>query len=171
MQGSVLRTNYRKTGGVLDITAIGGGFPRSPGGGGGGTNLPYGGFIYVLSYCCSIGGSTNTFSNALHDSTYGLLSWYFTSQSPGSGYKFLPLGYRWKSISDVKIGSMGVSYSMGQGNYTPIHNTMSWTDSIFLMQFAKPMVAGVATGSATTFGSYSGEEALLDIWGFIVSGP
>lgn len=175
MPGGYLKTNYRKTGGVLDITAIGGGFPKSPGGGGAGTPLAYGGFIYVLSYSVSLGGSTKTFSNALADSAKGILSWYFTSYAPAtSGYKFLPLGWIFKSISDSKLVNLGAFYgataTFGQALNNPPLMSMSLTDSIFGLWFGK--LSGIPnTGSVATMASYSGEEALLNIWGFIVSGP
>jgi hypothetical protein len=170
MPGSILRTNYRRTGGKLDITAIGGGWLDNASNAGSGPTNYNGGFIYIMSYSGSIGGSTKSFSNWIADSAYGLLSWVYTSLSPGSGFKFLPLGVKLRSVSDTNMLSVGVSMTMAgylgaYGNFS-----FSTTGSVTVIHIPKYNFAG-ATGSAITALTFSGEQFLADIWGFIVSSP
>ena len=167
-RGQYLRTNYRITGGLQDITGIGGGFGTAAAQGGAGA-MPRNGFIYITSYCTSIGGSTNSTENWLVDSTAGILSWYYTSLSPGAGYKFLPLDWHIRSISDTKIGSLGQSYNPGVWK-VPIFASMSLSGSVFALLFGRPS-SPANTGSYACIASYSGSEIKMDLWGFIVSGP
>lgn len=173
-RGQYLRTNYRITGGLQDITAIGAGWGQSPANVGaalGSGAFPRDGFIYITSYCTSVGGSTKNvaWTNWIYDSTAGILSWYYTSLSPGAGYKFLPLGWRIRSVSDTKIGSIHDSYCPGV-YYIPVFGSMTFSGSEFGIKFGKPSVQAT-TGSALCLVSYSGEEMLMDLWGFIVSSP
>ena len=171
MPGSILRTNYHRTGGKLDITAIGGGYLANAAVGGSGGNDYNGGFIYIMSWSGTIGGSTKTYSNWLADSAYGLLSLVYTSLSPGSGFKFLPLGIKLRSISDAVIMSVGQSVTMaGGGIGAGMNFSFSHTGSVVVIHMPKYNYGG-ATGSGITAMSFSGEGALLDMWGFIVSSP
>ena len=180
MPGSILRTNYHRTGGKLDITAIGGGYLANAAVGGSGSKDYNGGFIYIMSYSGSIGGSTKSFSNWIADSAYGLLSWVYTSLSPGSGYKFLPLGVRLRSVSDANLLSVGQSVTMvGGGIGAGMNFSFSHTGGSLVIIHMPKYNYGGATGSAASFPcgsgitakSYSGEAFLADIWGFIVSAP
>jgi hypothetical protein len=174
MPASILRTNYRRTGGKLDITAIGGGFLDNASNAGSGPTNWNGGFIYIISYSGSIGGSAaaKSFSNWIADSAYGLLSWVYTSLSPGSGYKFLPLGVKIRSISDTNVLQVGASMTMPGYGYGPTVFSFSTTGSITVIYIPKYNY-GALTGSAApvTALSFSGEGFLADLWGFIVSAP
>lgn len=165
-RGQYLRTNYRKTGGVVDITGIGGGYPLASATNGAGTTTPYGGFVYVTSFAGSWGGSTRTFSNELADSAYGIMSLFYGSGQFDSGYKFLPIGFNWRSVSDWGFSTDSLSNAALPD---PKGISIAFTDSIFRIFGVKAQ--NIGSGSAVSYLSFSGEEVLLDIWGFIVSSP
>ena len=93
MPGTTLRTNYRNTGGIADLTAFGGAIPQSSGLGGAGTNLPYGGLIWISF----TGAMASMF--VFVQSAYGIMSAFYGSGVYNSGYKIMPLNVVPLSIS------------------------------------------------------------------------
>lgn len=160
--GSYLRTNYRKTGGILDITAIGGGIPAGVAQGQSGPTDMYGGLVYITSFS----GRFNTASAASYcfeESTYGLLSFFYGANSPGSGYLFRPLGINWVSISDVAFSAGAQSLAV------PGPFRVTFSSSLFQVKVAKNV--NVLGSGIPSYRSFSGEQFLCDVWGLIISGP
>ena len=156
MQGTVLRTNYKRTGGVLDITAIGGGYAIASAQNGAGTDIPYGGFVYVTSYSLAI-SQANLTANIMGDSTHGIMSFFYGSDKFPNGYKFLPLGFRMRS------GAVPVSDGASGFASMPIAWEPTFSSSIWML-YAFGFIDSYLI-------SLGGASFLMDVWGFIVSSP
>ena len=169
VQGTVLRTNYKQTGGVLDIIGVGGGVPLASAMSGAGTNLPYGGFIYARSYALGV-SEANLTANILGDSTFGIMSLYYGSAMYPAGYKFLPLGVRVRSGASAMAAGMSGAWLSIPKVWLP-----AWTSSIWMLEVYGKAVAGSATsigaGDGSALLTLGGLSFLLDIWGFIISSP
>jgi len=158
MAGSYLRTNYRKTGGIADITAIGGGFAIGSWGGGSGTPLPYGGFV--------MGSFASAAFSAMHPiSAVGAMSEYFGSGLFGAGYKIFPFMVKNASVPNDAVASVvyAFDWSLSGSLFWVIGNKMS------------SHLISVSTASGPVLGAPSilaSNESIHFVWaGYIVSGP
>ena len=158
MQGSVLRTNYRKTGGVTDITAIGGAGALGSWGGGAGTPLPYGGFI--------MGSFNSAVTSILHPiSAYGAMSDYYGGGNFNSGFKIFPLMVKNASVPNDAVASVAYDFdwTITGSIFWVVGNKMS----AYLISVAT--LSGPVLGVPSIFAS---NESAHFVWaGFIVSSP
>ena len=170
--GKYLRTNYRRTGGQLDIVAVGAHMLSTcMFGDSVGHNYPNAGFM-VFSVSGSIqgaevtggmidGGSLVGVSEAWIDSTYGLMSRYYGDGQFDSGYKFMPVGFRFLSFSDVGMADHDASI--------PIANMVGvsyLSQSLLLVSLAIQLAAsGLSVCLRGT------AEFKAAVWGFIISSP
>lgn len=143
-----LRTNYRLTGGIIDIDAIGAGANKGSWLGGTGTKNPHGGFIM---------GSTTGQNSIFTVSAYGAMSEYYGSGQFGSGYKIMPVAV----------------YNIHQGStLQQVYVTMSINNSVFALI---PVALSLTPGSATSadLDVVTGASVSADIvWcGFVTSTP
>lgn len=168
MPGTLVRTNYRRTGAVLDITAIGGGIPLASIHGGAGTQLPYGGAI-LYSFADTIAEATAAaslagISSRWVQSAYGIMSAFYGSTMFISGYKFQPLAVYFISVTGLNIsaGQWGNSF------LPPIALSLRTSGSIAIFT---PLLPLIATASQVSFVSLSGATMAAQIFGFIISGP
>ena len=170
---AILRTNYRKTGGTLDVTAVGGHMMSTCAWGDSAgfriADFPNGGFMF-FSASGSIqaaevtagmidGGSLAGVTRAWIDSTYGLMSRF--NGNPVSGYRFFPVGFRFLSYSNVGVAAgdpsvpfahiVGVSYLSG---------------SCLLVSIAIEYAVSGMSVSLRGTAEFKGE-----VWGFIISAP
>lgn len=154
MGGSFLRTNYRQTGGEVDMVALGRGILLASAAGGAGTTKPYGGML-VLSMSGSFNGA-----GAFTDSTYGTMSLYYGGAAFNSGYKFMPL-----IIQTLSIGTVAVT-DLINGTSAPrfILANVTFNGSIWLISAIKQSAAGSCTAASQV-------DARLLVMGFIVSAP
>lgn len=159
MQGTVLRTNYRRTGGTLDILAFGGGYTSASAQSGVGTNLPYGGFVYIKSYALCV---SNLTGNAVAESTHGVMSFYYGSAKFPDGYRFLPLNILVRSgISNLSDGA-----SAWNGASLPVIWAPTWSTSALSI-----WIVNCFGFSDSLLATLSNMAFLADVWGFIISSP
>ena len=171
MPGNLLRTNYRKTGGSQNITAIAGHLLSASAFGGAGFKLdqyPNGGFM-VMSVSGSIQGAEATAgmyqtsgptgcSRAWIDSTYGLMSRF--NGNPVSGYQFHPFGFRFYSFS-------GVGYAAAEQSIPrPFMKHVSHSGSLIFVSILLQLPE-----SAMSFSARGTAEFKAEVWGFIISAP
>lgn len=154
MAGEFLRTNYRRTGNRLDITALGRNIIVASAAGGAGTINPRGGLIW-----CSMSGSFNA-TGQFAQSTYGTLSLFYGSSYFGSGYLFHPIIAYMLSFSTVALTDVAGGDSVP--DFRPVNFTTS--DSVWYICAMKVSAAGSATTASSV-------DARLLVAGFIVSGP
>lgn len=173
MAGSYLRTNYRKTGGILDIVAIGGGYPytsQATAGKTAGSGPPhsYGGFIWLSWTGTIINASDNAsvlgISSRWVESTYGLMQSYYGDTVYDSGYAFLPIIAHFMSVSGLVMTAGGVDDSFVGFVCTSFRHSGSY--AVFT-----PLVLAMDAASDASFLSLSGATADFQIGGFIISSP
>ena len=155
---AILRTNYRKTGGTVDIVAVGGGVAVGSWGGGAGTTLPYGGFI--------MGSFNSAVLSIIHPiSAYGAMSEYFGSGLYNSGYKLFPMIVKNASVPSDAVASVIYAYdwSLSASLFWVVGNKMS----AYLISVTG--LSGPVLGVPSVFAS---NESAHFVWaGWIVSSP
>lgn len=173
MPGEYLRTNYRRTGGIADITALGGGIPRASatsGGAGMEDGQMYGGFMYFSMAMTGGSGDNATGGReyAWGTSTFGTMSLYYGSGIYSGGFRFQPIGWIPMSISESTWANRNQSLAIG----IKLVGTGT-SDSIWRMSFAIR-----ASGDADSYNLDTGSWCMcsatglrLIVYGFIISGP
>lgn len=141
--GRYLRTNYRLTGGLINIDGIGAGAAKGSWLGGNGTRDEYGGFVMG-----SVTGQNSIFTV----SAYGAMSAYYGGGMFDSGYKIMPIAV----------------YNIHQGSaLQQVYATMSFNNSVFALIPVRLSITGTLLDVATGV-SISAKI----VWaGFVVSAP
>ena len=104
----VLRVNYRKTGGIADLTALGGAIAKTQlSAAGAQITDPYGGVIFLTSYFIS----ANEIAGKVGDSAFGIMSAFYGSGVYNSGYAIQPVNVVPLSVSDILIRSQLIAAS------------------------------------------------------------
>lgn len=176
MPGSYLRTNYRSTGGELDIIGIGGGILLASNAGGAGTKRAFGGFILVslpVSASAIMDASaavTANRSGCYTLSTYALLSLYYGTAEATVGCKAFPL---WVAAisSHLSVGSVTVGGGLIQ--WMPVAPSGSILNiKLRVLSVAAESAAG-GTGSVTKLDwqSMGGSQPNVMAAFFIASAP
>lgn len=182
VSGQHLRTNYRRTGGVLDINALGGYMPWASIHGGSGMNpaLPYGGFMMVSWHGSTMCGGTGSdlgdlcvdgLSGCWVQSAAGLMSAFYGSDQAcalGGGYAFMPVGCYIMSLTGAALtdgGTFGSQQTIfaGRRGYGALLSA-SAMPSIAWIRIYKGSISGtISCASECAIG--------ITVWGFIISGP
>ena len=164
----ILRTNYRKTGGIVGVLAFGGhllstcmfgdsqGFRID--------QYPNGGFWYI-SVSGSLGDDavgTAAYRRAWCDSTYGLMSRW--NGNPASGYVWYPMGIDVFSFSDQGLISADVSgVNMGELIHVSNEGSIVMASIVWrTVQGAEPFCSISLRGTC---------QFRAHMWGFVVSAP
>lgn len=148
MTRKYLRTNYRLTGGVIDIDGIGAGANKGSWLGGTGTMNPHGGFVM---------GSMTGQNSIFIVSAYGAMSAYYGDGQFGSGYKIMPIAV----------------YNIHQGSaLQQVYATMSFNNSAFaLIPVRLSLTPGSATSADLNVVTGASVSAKVVWCGFVVSTP
>jgi hypothetical protein len=121
MPTGILRVNYRKTGGVADLTTLGNAIAKSSALGGAGTNVPNGGLIFITSYYVSVMGAGTT-SGVVGDSALGIMSAFYGSGIYGAGYAIQPIAVVPLSLTAVAYTSPLIVTSLRTSSSMAIFN-------------------------------------------------
>jgi hypothetical protein len=172
MAGGYLRTNYRRAIQRPEITAIGGGIPKSSQAGGAGTKDGYGGFIWLswtgtvvhASDPASIAGIS---SRVVLSTTEIMDSFYGTGVYP-DGFAFLPVVAHPMSATGwiLSAGEQAAGDNVSLVGIYCVSFRHSGSYAIFT-----PLILHQDTADDYTWLSLSDAAADFQIGGFIISAP
>ena len=165
MAGQYLRTNYRATGNQIDIDTLGKAIGLASAAGGAGTITPGGGLLFFSasgSFANDAVGLAAGASGVFANSTYGTLSLFYGSGNFGSGYLFMPAVVQFLSISNWANTDM----AGGDSSPNEQNRVINIATSGSIWRISAMRVS--ATGTASAF---SGVDARILVFGFIISAP
>ena len=145
-QGQILRTNYRATGGIAGITALGGAIAKIQLSAAGAQTLqPYGGVIFFTSYFVS----AHLTAGIIADSAFGMMSAFYGAGVYDSGYAIQPVVVVPLSVSDILIRSALVAASFRTSGSCALFNC-----------YANASIAAASTA-----------DLVFTMLGLVISGP